>query len=114
MPALLPYYGALLAAIVLGVMGQVLLKSGAERSGDGLAQFLQPFTIVGFGVYAMAAIFYILAIKKIPVSQAFPSVSLSYVAMAVIAHLLWHEPLGLPKFAGIALITGGVLLIHHR
>ena len=113
MPLLLPYYGALLAAILLGVMGQILLKNGAMRSSDTLAQFLDPFTIVGLGVYAFAAVCYVIAIKKLPITLAFPSVSLSYVAVALIAHFLWDEPLGLPQLAGIALITGGILLLHR-
>ena len=111
MPAL-PYYAALVGAILLGVLGQVALKAGAERSAGMVAQFLDPFTIGGFGVYALAAIFYIVAIKRIPISLAFPSVSLSYVAVAIIAHLLWGEPLGVPQVAGIALIAGGILLLH--
>jgi drug/metabolite transporter (DMT)-like permease len=115
MPVLLPYYGALLAGIVLGVMGQILLKAGAERSTGGVVgQFLDPFTVVGFGVYALAAIFYIVAIKKIPISLAFPSVSVSYIVVAVAAHYLWNEPLGLAQIGGIALIAGGILLLHQN
>ena len=38
----------------------------------------------------------ILAIKRIPVSIAFPSVALSYVLVAVAAHFLWGEALGWP------------------
>jgi small multidrug resistance pump len=112
MPAV-PYYAALLGAILLGVLGQVALKAGAERSTGMVGQFLDPFTIGGFAVYALAAILYIIAIKRIPISLAFPSVSLSYVAVAIIAHLLWGEPLGVPQFAGIALIAGGILLLHQ-
>jgi small multidrug resistance pump len=114
MPVLLPYYGALLAGIVLGVMGQILLKTGAERSTGVVGQFLDPFTMVGFGVYALAAIFYIVAIKKIPISLAFPSVSVSYIVVAVAAHYLWNEPLGLAQLGGIALIAGGILLLHQN
>ena len=112
MPAV-PYYAALLGAILLGVLGQVALKAGAERSSGMVGQFLDPFTIGGFAVYALAAILYIIAIKRIPISLAFPSVSLSYVAVAIIAHLLWGEPLGVPQVAGIALIAGGILLLHQ-
>jgi undecaprenyl phosphate-alpha-L-ara4N flippase subunit ArnE len=113
MAAPLPYYGALLAGILLGVVGQIALKAGAERSSGMLAQFVEPFTIAGFFVYALAAVFYIIAIKRIPISLAFPSVSLSYVAVAAIAHLVWGEPLGLPQLAGMALIAGGILLLHQ-
>jgi undecaprenyl phosphate-alpha-L-ara4N flippase subunit ArnE len=113
MAGLLPYYCALVAAILFGVVGQVLLKTGAVRSADVLAQFLDPFTIVGLGAYGLAAICYIAAIKKIPLTLAFPSVSLSYVLVAVIAHYAWNEPLGWPQLGGIALIAGGILLLHQ-
>jgi len=113
MGALLPYYAALLAGILLGIAGQILLKTGAERTPGMLAQFLDPFTILGFGSYTVAAIFYIIAIKKIPISQAFPSVSASYVIVAVLGHVLWGEPLGWPQIAGLALIAGGILLLHQ-
>ncbi len=94
-------------------MGQILLKTGALRSVDMVTQFLNPFTMFGFLVYGLAAICYVIAIKRIPISLAFPTVSLSYVAVALVAHLVWDEPLGLPQLAGIALISCGVLLLHQ-
>ena len=45
--------------------------------------------------------------------MAFPSVAASYAVVAVLAHLLWNEPLGWPQIGGIALIGGGIVLIHH-
>jgi small multidrug resistance pump len=106
-------YGALAAAILIGVAGQLLLKAGADRSAEGiLAQFLNPFTIGGLAAYGLGAIFYIVAIKRIPVSIAFPSVALSYVLVAIAAHLLWQEALGWQQFAGIGLIAAGILVLH--
>lgn len=113
MPALLPYYAALAVSIVVGVTGQILLKTGSTRTTGVMAQFLDPFTILGLGAYGAAALFYIAAIKKIPITLAFPSVSLSYVVVALIAHYAWGEPLGWPQIAGIALIAGGILLLHQ-
>ena len=113
MNALVPYYAALLAGILFGIAGQILLKAGAERSSGVVGQFLDPFTILGFAIYSVAAVFYIIALKKIPISQAFPSVSASYVIVAVLGHLLWGEPLGWSQLAGLALITGGILLLHQ-
>jgi multidrug transporter EmrE-like cation transporter len=107
------YYSSLVAAILLGIAGQIALKSAAEGSATVTAQFLNPLTIVGLAVYIVAALCYILALKKIPVSIAFPSVAASYAVVAVLAHVLWNEPLGRPQLAGIVLIGGGVLLIHQ-
>ena len=108
------YYTSLTAAILLGVGGQIALKSAADGSAGLLGQFLSPMTIIGFTIYILAAICYIVALKKIPVSIAFPSVAASYAVVAVLAHLLWNEPFGWPQLAGIVLIGSGVLLIHQH
>lgn len=113
MSGLFPYYAALVAGIVLGVAGQIALKSGAVAATSITAQFLHPFTIIGFAIYVLAAIFYIIAIKRIPVSLAYPSVAISYVVVGLAAHFLWNEPFGLPQFGGILLIGGGIILLHQ-
>jgi small multidrug resistance pump len=113
MTPLLPYYAALGVSILAGVAGQVLLKTGSARTSDVMGQFVDPFTILGLAAYGVGAFFYIAAIKKIPISLAFPSVALSYVLVAFIAHYAWGEPLGLPQIGGIVLITGGILLLHQ-
>ena len=106
------YYLSLVAAILFGIAGQIALKSGALGSATVAAQFLNPLTIVGFAIYVLAALFYIVALKKIPVSVAFPSVGASYAIVAVLGHLLWNEPFGWPQIGGLLLIGGGILLIH--
>jgi small multidrug resistance pump len=109
-----PYYAALISAICVGIIGQIVLKFGAERSGDGLlAQFLNPVTILGLAVYFLAAVLYIVAIKRIPISIAYPTISISYAAVALLAHYLWNEPFGLAQVAGLLLITGGIVFLHH-
>lgn len=107
------YYVSLVAAVLFGIAGQITLKSGAVASADLIAQFLNPMTIVGFAIYGVAAICYTVALKKIPVSVAFPSVAASYVIVAILAHLLWDEPFGWPQIGGLVLISGGILLIHQ-
>lgn len=108
-----PYYGALFAAIVLGVCGQLLFKSGALRSTELLGQFLDPRTVGGFVVYACSAVLYVISLRRLPVSVAFPSVSLSYVAVALAGRWLWHEPLGTLRLAGIVCIFCGVTLLNY-
>jgi small multidrug resistance pump len=108
------YYISLAAAILLGVGGQILLKSAADGSVSVVGQFLNPLTMIGFGIYIFAAFCYIVALKKIPISIAFPSVSASYAIVALLAHLLWNEPLGWPQIAGLVLIGSGVLLINQH
>ena len=108
------YYTSLGIAILLGVAGQLVLKSAAEGATTIAAQFLNPLTLLGLGIYFVAAILYIVALKKIPVVIAYPSISLSYAIIAVAAHLLWNEPFGWQQLAGIVLIGGGVLMLHQH
>jgi len=108
------YYASLIGAILLGVVGQIALKSGALGSSSIAAQFVNPLTLLGLAVYGLAAICYVVALKRIPVSVAFPSVAASYAVVAVIAHLLWNEPLGWPQLGGLVLIGSGIVLIHQH
>jgi undecaprenyl phosphate-alpha-L-ara4N flippase subunit ArnE len=112
MPASLAYL-SLAGAILLGIAGQIVLKSGAIDAPNLAAQLLNPMTIGGLAIYGLAGIAYVVALNRIPVSVAFPSVAASYAIVAVLAHLLWNEPLGWLQLAGIALIAGGILLIHQ-
>jgi len=108
------YYVSLAGAIMLGVAGQIALKSAALGSPSVMAQFINPLTLIGFVIYGLAALCYIVALNKIPVSVAFPSVAGSYVVVAIIGHLLWNEPFGWHQLAGLFLIGGGILLIHQH
>lgn len=106
-------YVVLGCAILLGVVGQLLLKAGA--AGDNLVgQLLAPQSILGLAFYFAAALCYMFALRKIPVSVAFPSVSLSYVLVVVAAYWFRDEPLGWDKLAGVLLICSGVFLIAHQ
>jgi len=106
------YYGALAIGILAGIGGQILLKAGADAP-DFVSQLMRPSTLLGLALYGSAAFLYIIALRKIPVSVAFPSVSLSYAIVAVAGHFLFGEPFGLKQIAGILLIVGGVALINQ-
>lgn len=105
-------YLALAGGIGGGVFGQILLKKGAGEQ-DFVAQLLNPATIVGFFFYGVSAILYIIALRKIPVSVAFPSVSVSYIAVALLGAFLYGEPLGWLKLVAIGLILLGVVLLFQ-
>ena len=107
------YYAALGIGIVAGIIGQMLLKAGSTDATDFIGQVLRPSTLAGLALYGSAAFLYIIALRKIPVSVAFPSVSLSYALVAVLGHFLFGEPFGIKQIGGIALIMGGVVLINQ-
>jgi undecaprenyl phosphate-alpha-L-ara4N flippase subunit ArnE len=112
MGTLAPYYGALVVGICIAAGGQLLLKTGAMR-GELVQQYFDLFTILGLGAYGTSAVLYIFALRKIPLSQAYPSVSISYAVVAVAAHYLWGERIGWGQAAGFLLIMSGILLVHR-
>lgn len=105
------YYLPLAAGILAGVAGQILLKRGAAASTFA-AQLFNPSTIIGLALYGGSAFTYMVALRHIPVSVAFPSVSISYALVAVVAHFMFGEPFGRRQIAGIALVMTGVLVIN--
>jgi small multidrug resistance pump len=109
-----PYYTALAISILLGVAAQLMLKIAAERAGEAwLPQFLSAYTIGGLIVYGVAFFLYVVAIRRIPLSLAFPMVALSYVMVAVAAHYMWGELFGWPQLIGMALIGAGIIALHQ-
>lgn len=101
----------LAAAICTSLVGQVLLKAGATGDGGFLTQLFRPTTVIGLAAYGGAALLYIVALRKIPMSVALPCTAASYVVIALIGHLAFGEALGLQKVAAILLISGGVVLL---
>jgi undecaprenyl phosphate-alpha-L-ara4N flippase subunit ArnE len=109
------YYLALVTSIIIGIGGQISLKAGAvSSSGNKINLFLQPYVLVGLSSYFVAALFYIYALKKIPISVAYPSVAISYVAVSFLAHLLWQEPFGVKQIFALLLICLGIFTLNHQ
>ncbi len=110
---MMTYYVVLGIGILAGIAGQMLLKAGANAP-TLVEQILRPSSLMGLALYGAAAFLYMFALRKIPVSVAFPSVSLSYAIVAVMGHFLFGEPFGIKQIGGIALIMGGVALINQH
>lgn len=90
--------------------GQTLLKAGAGAS-DFIAQLFDWRTMIGLCLYGGAALLYIVALRRIPMSVALPCTAISYVAAAAIGHFAFAEPLGAQHLAAIGFISVGVILL---
>lgn len=105
-----PYWVALFASIVTAMAGQTLLKAGAGAS-DFVGQLLDWRTLFGLCLYGGAAMLYIVALRRIPMSVALPCTAVSYVAAALIGYYAFAEPLAVTHIMAIALICAGVLIL---
>ncbi|HYZ24247.1 MAG TPA: multidrug transporter [Rhodopila sp.] len=104
------YWIVLLAAIATSMVGQTLLKAGAGAA-DFVAQLLDARTLAGLCLYGGAAMLYIIALRRIPMSVALPCTAVSYVAAALIGHYAFGEALGGMKLGAIGLIGVGVVVL---
>ena len=104
------HWSVLLAAIATSMVGQTLLKAGAGAA-DFLAQLLDWRTLLGLTLYGGAAILYIIALRRIPMSVALPCTAISYIAAALIGHYAFNEPLTPTHVAAIGLIAAGVVTL---
>jgi small multidrug resistance pump len=104
------YWGVLAAAIIISVGGQTLLKAGAGEA-DIVAQLLDVRTLFGLFLYGVAALLYIVALRRIPMSVALPCTAFSYVAATLIGHFGFAEPLGAMHLGALALICAGVVML---
>ena len=107
------YWGALVAAICSSLVGQVLLKAGAEAMSGAsfITQMLRWQTMLGLCFYGLGALLYIMALRRIPMSVALPCTAASYVVIAAIGWYFFGETLGAQRIAAIALIAAGVVLL---
>lgn len=107
---MMAYWVVLAVAIVTSMAGQTLLKAGAGRP-DFIAQLFDPRTILGLGLYGGAALLYIVALRKIPMSVALPCTAISYVAATVIGHYVFDEPISMMHVGALGLISTGVVML---
>jgi multidrug transporter EmrE-like cation transporter len=115
-------FALVLAGVVLNAVAQLLLKAGTNRVGEfafELANLLpvgakvatSPFILGGVACYVVSLAVWILALSRVPVSIAYPMLSIGYVINAVAAWALFGESLAAQKLVGIAFIVVGVFLV---
>jgi multidrug transporter EmrE-like cation transporter len=113
----------LLGGVLLNACAQLLLKAATGHSGELVAdsgqvswsavlQLLAAVPLwVGLFCYGISVILWLGALSRVPVSVAYPMLSIGYVINAFAAAALFGEALSAPKLAGIGLICAGVFTL---
>lgn len=115
-------FSLVLAGVLLNACAQLLLKAGTNRVGEfayslanlvpvGAKLALSPFIAGGLACYVVSVVVWILALSRVPVSVAYPMLSIGYIVNALAAWALFGESLGAQKLVGIAFIVAGVFLV---
>ena len=108
--------------VLLNATAQLLLKAGTNRVGEfafsienlvpiGMKLALNPPILAGLGCYGVSVVVWVLALSRVPVSVAYPMLSIGYVINAVAAWMLFGESLAAQKLVGIGFIIVGVFLV---
>jgi len=117
-------FGLIFTGVMLNAAAQILMKSGTNAIGhfDFSASNILPIgvklatewhIIVALCCYAFSVVVWILALSRVPVSIAFPMLSMAYVVNAVAAWYLLGEAFNPTKLVGMGIIILGVIVISR-
>lgn len=114
----------LVTSIGLATAGQLLLKAGMTEVGEFsevlaaagvtglLSRMLTTWQVVGgLGVFGLSAVFWLLTLSRVPLSTAYPAVSLSYVLIIVFSYFVLHERPSALVWVGVVFIMMGISLV---
>jgi multidrug transporter EmrE-like cation transporter len=117
-----PAFAFLFTGILLNAGAQLLLKAGTNALGvitltrDNWFSMLWrmahtgPF-IAGVACYGVSLLVWIMGLSRVPVSIAYPLLSLAYIINAIAAYFLFGEAMTVMRWLGLGLIIAGVFLI---
>ena len=115
-------FSFLFAGVLLNAGAQLLLKAGTNVLGvitptaaDWPQQFgriaLEPHIVAGLACYVVSVVVWIVGLSRVPVSIAYPLLSLGYIINAIAAHYLFGEVVTVSRWLGIGFIIVGVWLV---
>jgi drug/metabolite transporter (DMT)-like permease len=115
-------FAFLITGVLLNAAAQLALKAGtnvtgvitltAENWSDMLGRMAtQGYFIAGIMLYAISVIVWIVGLSRVPVSIAYPMLSLGYIVNAIAAHYLFGEAVTTRRWLGIGFIIIGVWLV---
>jgi multidrug transporter EmrE-like cation transporter len=112
----------LLTGVLLNAGAQLLLKAGTNVTGvitltrdnwlDTVVRMATqvPF-VLGALCYVLSLFVWILGLSRVPVSVAYPLLSVGYIINAIAAHYLFGEAVTMTRWLGIGFIVVGVWLV---
>jgi drug/metabolite transporter (DMT)-like permease len=120
------YYLALFGSIVLNAASLILLKFYALRRVDEekkavpkesgicavIKPFLDPFMILCILLYGFAALLWLIALLRVDLMVAYPSLSCTYVIIAIFSKNLFNEKIVISRWFGMFLIVSGVVVMN--
>ncbi len=115
-------FSILCCGVLLNALAQLGLKAATRVSGPlvagdagvwrkGLELLSVPPLWYALFAYGLSVIVWLVGLSRVPVSQAYPLLSLGYVINIGLAWWLLGEVPNVQRVAGIAVIVAGVILV---
>lgn len=103
---------SLAASIAMGSFAQVTLKHTTNR----LAKVAErshalPWLLLWGALFLGAMVFWIIALRRLDISIAYPLMSLGYVAVTALAMVLLGEKVSTLRWIAVGLITCGAAMV---
>ena len=117
-------FGLIFTGVMLNAAAQILMKTGTNSIGY-FAFSMENILPIGWKLatewhivcamfcYALSVVIWILALSRVPVSIAFPMLSMAYVVNALAAWYLLGEAFNPTKLVGMSVIILGVIIISR-
>ena len=115
-------FSFLLSGVLLNALAQLWLKAATRVSGPllagdaGLANRAMQLVAVpslwyALTAYGLSVVVWIVGLSRVPVSQAYPMLSLGYVLNIGLAWWLFGEVPNAQRVIGVGVIVAGVVLV---
>jgi multidrug transporter EmrE-like cation transporter len=115
-------FALILTGVLLNAAAQLLLKAGTNAVGHfefhldnvlpvGMKLAFEPHILGGMACYVISVVVWIMALSRVPVSIAYPMLSIGYVLNAVVAYYWLGEQVSVMRLVGIGIIVLGVFLV---
>ena len=117
-------FALIFTGVMLNAAAQILMKAGTNVVGhfEFSAGNILPIgwklatdwhILTALSCYGLSVVVWILALSRVPVSIAFPMLSMAYVVNAIAAYYLLGEPFSSTKLVGMGIIIVGVIVISR-
>ncbi len=104
-------FSLILVGVLLNAAAQLLLKAGTNAMPLGLRLAIEPHILAGLACYVVSVVVWIVALSRVPVSVAYPMLSIGYVVNAIAAWYLLGEAVTPMRLVGIGIIVLGVFIV---
>jgi multidrug transporter EmrE-like cation transporter len=104
-------FSLILVGVLLNAAAQLLLKAGTNAMPLGVRLAIEPHILAGLACYVVSVVVWIVALSRVPVSIAYPMLSIGYVVNAIAAWYLLGEAVTPMRLVGIGIIVLGVFIV---